>query len=306
MTDSRLEFNLILASYGSQRFQECLGLCRDYLAGHDSVPIYILAIRLCLNHLQLPQMALHFAKLGLERFPKNQELAFGEAVALSVLGDRSVYDTERRTYWTMAEEILRDLRLHWRDSAWHLACVQGHLGKFREAYDTLLPVLLQSKEDKHFALVALLKQAVEDYDSALHVLRKGLAYHPSSALLMAVRVTVKTAMLREALAEASEVSQSIVDFIRAVSQEGLEGSLHSNRAVQIAGLPSIKEETSFQSSQESLETIKLLSLDVGSATVQEALIVAFEACMEIEEVEMGEWLAARIRVSGLPKAVRTT
>lgn len=307
MVDSRLEYNLILASYGAEHYQECFALCRGYLTCHDSIPIYILAIKVCLNHLQLPQFALHFAKLGLEKFSKNADIALGEAVALSMMGDRSVYDTERRSYWSMAEEILQGLKTAKRDSTWHLACVKGQLGKFVEAYATLLPCLLHTKELKCFALAALLKQAAEDYKAALHTIRRGLMLHPSSLLLLGVRVSVKVAMHREGILDGFEVSQSVVDFMKVVSQEGLEGSLHSHKPVQIAGLASIREETSNQmeSLQDGLESVKLMKLDTNTQTVQQALAIAFEACCQINEWGMAQWFADRIKSTTLPKAVRS-
>mmetsp|Transcript_28778 Transcript_28778/g.51205 ORF Transcript_28778/g.51205 Transcript_28778/m.51205 type:complete len:368 (+) Transcript_28778:1233-2336(+) len=305
MIDSRLEYNLILASYGAECFQECFALCRDYLAIHDSAPIFILAVRLCLNHLQLPQFALHFARIGLEKFPKNSDIALGEAVALSMLGDIAVYDTERRSYWAMAEDILRNLKSTRRDAAWHLAVVLGQQGKYTEACDSVLPTFMQTKDLKYFALVALLKQAVEDYKSALHVIRRGLIYHPNSPLLMGVRVAIKLAMFREGLINGFIVAQSIQDFMKAVSIDGLEGSLQSNKPQQVAGLSTIKEETSAQldNVHEGLESLKLLKFDTSNPTVQESFVLVFEACLEIDETEMCEWLAEKIKASSLPMAV---
>lgn len=182
-TNQELQYKLLLAAIWAGKFSEAFIIGKDLLC-YKSKNYYHIMIKLCANHMKLPEYALHLCNLALEHFPNDSQLLYDKAITHSILADKSLYYLESKSHLEISQTLLQQNSSSNRGWAYNLALVQSQLGNIQQAISTLAPFYTQSPDPELFTCMSLLALAKEDYLNSSNITKRGLQCYPSNFHLL--------------------------------------------------------------------------------------------------------------------------
>ncbi|CAG9335639.1 unnamed protein product [Blepharisma stoltei] len=286
-SSEQLEFKTVLAGYAAGKYSEALFLAKDLLVANQSIEIFQVIIKICVNHLLIPEWAVHYAKIGLESHPEHPWLCFSMGIAYSLLGDQEVYYKDKVTLWEKSRESLQLCKSNRRNYLYHLALIEAKLGNLDEALRNAAEGYRLCNDPYYSALLSLIMTAQEDFTGSLQVIKRGLQGCPSNILLRSAKVYTYL-NLSKITQDKAPVKKSIISLLKS-SLEFLDNASTIPADERIAGLTSIKEENSNPEHDSLQDVIKLAANNSHNPNFQQALRLAFEAAFAIQDEELIEF-----------------
>lgn len=186
-SNDSLEYLTLVSAYYAGNYSEALFLAQDLLLALPSREVFIIILKLCLNHLSLPDSLNHFSKLALMHNPNDPILQSARAIACLSLLDSTPYDSDRALLLAESRELLEATEPAGKNSLLFKALTYAHLGKLTEALVLASEGMRICMSSQYVTLVALVMMAKEDYTGSLEVIKRGLVANPLDFLLYSAK-----------------------------------------------------------------------------------------------------------------------
>jgi tetratricopeptide (TPR) repeat protein len=182
-----LEYLTIISAYASGEYRESLFLAQDLLYSSPTREVFLIILKISVNHLDLPDTANHFSRLALEHHISDSILTTARAVVCLSLLKTSTYHSDRVALLEEARGLLDSSESTGKNVLFYRALTYAHLGMLNEALNFASEGMKVFMTGGYSALVALVMMAKEDFTGSLDVIKRGLKANPGNFLLYAVK-----------------------------------------------------------------------------------------------------------------------
>jgi len=290
-TDASLEFKTALAAYAAGEYSDAFNLAKDLVVVDKSIEVYQLLIKLCINHLDIPEFGVRFAKLGLEVHRQNTLLNFGMAIGYALLGDKAIYYTEKLSLWQKALGILKTSPSTKPDYLLYKSLLLAKCGEIQEAVVNAAEGYKLTSDHRYSALLGLLLVSKEDYTGCLKLIKRSCEANPKNQLLKAVNLVCQMKYY-EIIKDKNIVNKAILSLLKASGDFEEVGSPQSPEDRSV--LRPIQEESSNYESVDSRDFFTKLNCSNNYPVFKQALKLAFQAAILVENLDLAEWCAGMI------------
>ncbi|OMJ86346.1 hypothetical protein SteCoe_12133 [Stentor coeruleus] len=288
-----LEYQTLLAAFSCKKYQECLFLAQDLLVSRPKREVFIVILNLCINHLNLGEMALHYSSLALETLPQDDIILCARGVCCLYNANLSLYQQTKTKLLEEAKEHFDNTGSTGQNVLFFKAITYVQLGKINEAMNFVMEGLRITINYKYTALGALILAGQEDFTGALSLIKRGLQACPCNILLYTVKVYCKFLMY-EYTHDKIKVKKSIKRLIK-MYKDNTEDSGSSRTGV-------IKEEGSNVDSEYFDDVFKDFEVK-DSESLQQVLKFTFKIAVEIEDLVLAEKIYLRIKENRIENAI---
>lgn len=293
-----LEYQTLLAAYSNKKYQECLFLAQDLLVSRPKREVFIVILNLCVNHLNLGEMALHYSSLALETLPQDDVIVCARGVCCLFNANLSLYQQTKTKLLEEAKGQFDYTESTGQNVLFFKAMTYVQLGKINEAMNFAMEGLRITMNYQYSALAALILAGQEDFTGALALIKRGLQACPCNILLYTVkyflfRVYCKFLMY-EYTHDKAKVKKSIKSLIK-MCKDNAEDSGSSRTGV-------IKEEGSNVDSEYFDDVFKDFEVK-DSDSFQQVLKFTFKIAVEIEDLASAENIFLRIKENRIENAI---
>ncbi|OMJ87008.1 hypothetical protein SteCoe_11335 [Stentor coeruleus] len=182
-----LEYQTLLAAYSCKKYQECLFLAQDLLVSRPKREVFIVILNICVNHLNLGEIALHYSSLALETLPQDDIVICAKGVCCLFNANISLYQQTKTKLLEEAKDHFDRSGSTGQNVLFFKAMTYVQLGKINEAMNFAMEGLRITMNSQYSALAALILAGQEDFTGALALIKRGLQACPCNILLYTVR-----------------------------------------------------------------------------------------------------------------------
>lgn len=182
-----LEYLTIIAAYASGNYSESLFLARDLLVSRHSREVFLVILKITVNHLRMNDLAQHYSMLALEHNPKDDILRTARAVVCLASLKFTLYQSDQTVLLMEAKKLLENSQSTGKNVLFFKSIANAQLGFIPEALVQATEGFKITLSANYAALIALTMMAQEDFTGSLSIIKRGLQVNPSNLLLYAVK-----------------------------------------------------------------------------------------------------------------------
>lgn len=186
-SNETLEYLTTISAYASGQYSESLFLARDLLISRPTQEVFLIILKIAVNHLGLTDLAHHYSLLALEHNPNDETLKTARAVVCLSSLSSTLYQDQKTQLLKEAKTLLDSNSSTGKNILFFKSITNAQLGLVSEAIVQATEGFKITLSANYAALIALIMMAQEDYTGSLAIIKRGLQANPAHLLLYALK-----------------------------------------------------------------------------------------------------------------------